>query len=80
MARYIVHNVLHAVQARHIRSALQSVYGGEMHDSAAGVHFTPILHECNECDIGTLAHAVQDVIEYIFREKAHDKQNNHNFG
>eukprot|EP00116_Pleurobrachia_bachei_P010486 sb/3470748/ len=42
---YIVHNVLHAVQARHIRSALQSVYGGEMHDSAAGVHFIPILHE-----------------------------------
>jgi len=42
---YIVHNVLHAVQARHIRSALQSVYGDEMHDSAAGVHFIPILHE-----------------------------------
>ena len=40
-----------------------------MHDSEAGVHFTPILHECNECDIGALAHAVQDVIEYIFREK-----------
>ena len=78
--RYIVHNVLHAVQARHIRSALQSVYGGEMHDSEAGVHFTPILHEWNECDMEALAHAVQDVIEYIFREKTHDKQNNHNIG
>ena len=42
--------------------------------------FHPILHEWNECDIGAVAYAVQDVIEYIFREKAHVKQNSHNFG
>ena len=50
-----------------------------MHDSEAGEHFTPILHEWNECDIGALAHAVQNVMYYIYRENTHDKQKNHNF-
>ena len=43
------------------------------------MHFTPILHEWNECDIGALAQAVQMVMGSIFRENTQDKQNNHNF-